>query len=199
MSDNDKNGSKAGVWIFRILILAAAVFIVYVWLMPWWTIDVEELGKDIVQIRPWGLEIDERMGSFVILLQGADMPVWFGPFMWSYLGLSMVALLVAAFIRGKEFLIGKFKVTISQFLIGGVGFSYIIVAIVMAIYASIRMKGFFNTPLQGLTSIDLGDSMHSYAETRLTLGYWLIYVSGLFTVLLAVFQKMIIGKSETDK
>lgn len=186
--------NNARVWLFRLLVVVAAGMMLVSWFQPWWTIDIEALGKEMVYIRPWGLEMDERMGSFSILVKGADMPAWLSPFMWTYLALCMLALLVGAWVRGKYIGLGKFKLKLAQFLIGGVGFSYIIAGIVAASYASMKLKASMNIPLQGHVFIDLGDPFITYVDTRLLPGYYLIYVAGLLCLVLALLYNPIIGE-----
>ena len=195
----EAKGSSVGVWVFRVLVVAAAVLMLVSWFQPWWTIHVEELGKNIVQIRPWGLEVDERMGSFDVLIKGAALPNWFAPLMWVYLVLCMIALLIGAWVRGKYVSLGRFKMKLAQFFTGGVGLSYILVGVIAAVYASIRLKGFYNTPLQGRVYVELGDAAHTYAESSLLLGFYLIFAAGLLLVLLAFFHDLITDEFEDEK
>jgi hypothetical protein len=183
-------------WLFRILVVASAGVMLYSWFQPWWTIHIEELGNNMLQIRPWGLIVDARLGSYDILIKGAAMPDWFGPMMWVYLGLCMLALLVGLFVLRKDLnVIGRLKVNLSMLLVGGVGFSYLVAGVVMAVYASTRLKSFYDVPLQGRMSIELSD-MHSYVESSLLPGYYLIYVAGGLLVVLALLRGVIIGKKQ---
>jgi len=116
------------------------------------------------------------------------MPVWFASFMWTYLGLCMLALLVGAFAGKKEIRIGKFHMGLDQFLIGGVGLSYFVVGIVTAIFASIRCQSSMGIPLLGRTFIDLGDPLIAYVNSRFLPGYWLIYVAALLLIVLALLR-----------
>lgn len=190
--------SNSKVWLFRALVAAGAGVMLISWYLPWWTIDIEELGPDLVQIRPWGLAVSERLGSFDILIKGAAMPEWFGPAMYAYLGLCMLALVIALFVRGREFGIGKLKLTLSQLLVGGVGFSYIVAGVVMAVYTTMRLGAFYNTPLQGRIYVDLGD-MHTYVTSSLLPGYYMIYVAGLVLIVVALFLDKIIGKASLPR
>jgi hypothetical protein len=196
MEKKEAKINNTGIWIFRVLVLVAVGVMLVSWFLPWWTIDLEEIGKDIVQIRPWGLVVDERMGSFDVLIKGADMPAWFAPFMWAYLACCVIAVMVGAWVRGKEVGIGKLKIKLSQFLIGGVGLSYIIAGIFAAVYISIRLKGFYNTPLQGRIYVELGDAAHTYAESSLMTGYYVIFVAGLLFLVLAIFRDKITGEKK---
>lgn len=179
-------------WIFRLLVLVGAALILYTWFQPWWTIDIEGFGNDMVQIRPWGLEIGQRMGGFAIYLKGAEMPVWWGPFVWTFLALMLLALLIGMFIRG-DLRLGKFRISFAQFLIGGAGLAYLATGVIMAVYASIRMKAMMDVPLVGTGYIDFGDPLIANVYTRLTQGYYLIYAAAGLLLLLALFRKLITG------
>lgn len=123
------------------------------------------------------------------------MPVWFAPFMWTYLGLVVVALLFSLFAKEKEVKIGRFKSSLPQLIIGLVGFSYIVVAIVAAIYIAVRTGDFFGVKLMGHTVVDLTYPLIGDAFSKLLLGYWLVCGAGILCLLLAIFRKRIIGKS----
>ena len=182
---------KSRVWLFRVLVAIAAGVMLVTWFLPWWTMDIEGFACDAATIRPWGLELCEKMGDFKILLRGTELPVWFAPFMWTYLGLCMLALLVGAFLQGKELGIGRFKIKLSQLLIGGVGFSYFVVGVVAAIYASIRCKACMGIPLLGRNFVDLGDPLVTFVESRFLPGYYLIYVAALLLIVLALLRDKI--------
>jgi hypothetical protein len=170
-------------------VAAAGGLMLVSWLLPWWTIDAESFGPNLVQIHPWGLEMNERLGDFVIFLKGADMPGWFAPFMWAYLGLCMIALLVGLWVHGGKVGIGKFKLKLNQLLIGGVGVSYIVVGIVAAIFASIRTKGLMGVPLLGRSFLDMGGEFTTFVESRFLIGYYLIYVAAILLIALAFLRR----------
>jgi hypothetical protein len=182
------------IWIFRFLVLVVAALLLYVWFNPWWSIDIEGFGDDMVQIRPWGLEMNERMGGFAIFLKGAQMPPWFGPAMWTFLGLCLLALLIGMFVKGINLGIGKIRMSLSQFLIGGVGLAFLAAGVVMAVYAAMRMKAMMDVPLVGTGYIDLGDPLIANVYTRLTPAYYLIYVVAVALLLLAIFRNKIAGE-----
>jgi len=186
--------SSAGSWIFRGLVVVAFGVMLVSWFMPWWSADIEMLGYNIIQIRPWGLQLGERLGGFGILLKGAAMPAWFAPMMWAYLGACMLALLVGILAGEKVISYRNFKMKLSQFLVGGVGLSYIIAGIVAAVYASIRMGNMGGIALQGRTFVDLGDPLATNVDTRLLPGYYLIYVAGILFLVLAIFRDTITGE-----
>ncbi len=188
--------SSSRVWLFRGLVVVAAALMVVVWFMPWWVLDVAELGKNVVTIHPWGLETAQALGGFEVLMKRAAMPEWFAPMMWAYLGLCLIALVIGLFVRGKAFGIGKFKLALGQILIAGVGISYIVAAIVMAVYASMRTAQFYEIPLQGHAVVDLGDPVIATVDTSLALGWYLIYVVGIVLVVLGLLRDRITGKAQ---
>jgi hypothetical protein len=190
----DTRASNARVWFFRVLVVIVAGVMLVSWFLPWWNVDIESFGNNMVQIHPWGLEMNERLGGFAVLLKGTEMPGWFAPLMWAYLSVCMIALLVSLWFYGAEVSIGKFKPKLSQLLIGGVGVSYIAVGIVAAIYASIRTKATMGVPLLGRNFIDMGDPFVTYVNSRFLLGYYLIYVAAIFFLVLAIFNEKITGK-----
>ena len=187
----DENVNTTGVWLFRVLVIMAAGAMAVSWLLPWWTVDIEMFGNDMVQIHPWGLVMDERLGDFTVLMKGAEMPIWFAPFMWTYFVLCMLAILVALIFGNREIKIGKIKMGLCQFLIGGVGISYFIVGIVTAIFASIRCKQCMGIPLLGRHFVELGDPLETYVNSRFLPGYWLIYVVAILLIVLALLRPMI--------
>lgn len=185
--------SAARAWLFRLLVVAAAGLMLYTWFQPWWTCDIEGFGKDMIQIRPWGLALGETMGDFAILLKGAEMPAWFPTMMWAYLGGCMLALLVGMFLLNKVIRLGSIRMTICQLLTALVGFSYIVAGIVAAVYASMRMSALGGVPLQGRVFIDMGDPIIAYVNTRLLPAYFLIFAAGLAFLVLAFVQDWITG------
>jgi hypothetical protein len=85
------------------------------WFLPWWGLNITELGENAVIIHPWGLEMD--LGEMAYVVKGADMPAWFAPLMWIYLGLSILALLFSLFVSSKRSIsLGKFKLSIPKAL-----------------------------------------------------------------------------------
>ena len=48
------------IWLFRGLVLVGIGLLLLSWFMPWWSINVYEIGPDAAVIRPWGLETQLR-------------------------------------------------------------------------------------------------------------------------------------------
>lgn len=176
-------------WLFRGLTLIATGLMVFSWFQYWWVADIFELGKNAVIIRPWGLV--QNVGE-IGSIYGADMPAFFAPAMWTYLVLAIAALLFSLFAPNKHFKIWKLGFTLPSFLIGFVGFSYIIVVILAVIVAAIR-TGDFGMALIGTTFIP-EPYPGSDVTGRLEIGYWLACVAGSVLLLLGILRNKIIGK-----
>ena len=193
---------NAKVWLFRFLVLVVIGLMLVSWFMPWWSIEIYELGDDVVVIRPWGLEDNSESGYqpsgdeevLPVTLKGADMPVWFAPAMWTYLGIVVAALLFSLFVKRKELKIWKIKSTLPSLIIGTVGFSYIVVVVLCVIVTAIRTGDFYGVHLMGYTYIDLGHYPYqSGAEAGMKLGYWLSCAVGPLLIVLALLRNKIIG------
>jgi len=181
------------VWLFRLLVAAGAGMMLVSWFLPWWACNVEEIGPNTIVIHPWGLEVNQLMGGFEVLMKGADMPPWFAPLMWTYLGLCIAALAAGLCLRVKELSVGRLKIKLSRVFIGGVGISYMVCAVATAVYAAVRVKDFYNLPLQGRILVDLGDPIVTYVSTSLLFGYYLTYGAAFLLVFLALLSDKITG------
>ncbi len=187
--------SRARVWLLRSLVIVGAGLMLLSWFLPWWGCRVppEYFVKDVVVIHPWGLE--QNLGPYAQYIYGSEMPVWFAPLAWIYLGICIALLLFSLLAKEKAVSLGKFKFSLPQVLIGGVGLSYIVVVVIAVIVIAIRAGDFFDTPLQGHIFIDLGEAgLVVGAWTSLRLGYWLACAVGPFCVVLALLRDKIIGK-----
>ncbi len=185
--------NNARVWLFRVLILAAAGLMLLSWFMPWWTADILELDATVV-IRPWGLE--ENLGDFASWIKGSDMPAFFAPAIWTYLGICIAALLFVSWIKDRNIRLLRKHFSLPKFVIGLVGFSYIVVVVLAVIIAAIRTGDFYGLALIGYTYIDLGEPMISGVEAGFLLGYWLACAVGPLLIILALLRNKIIGKSK---
>ena len=172
MSSKQGKTSSGKVWLFRFLVLIGLGIFVAAWLLPWWNMNVEQFESNAVQIRPWGLTFGQSTGTMGIMMKGAELPIWFPYIMWTYFALCLIVVLVSLFIRLPDMRIGKIKLTLNQFLIGGVGFSFIFAGVFAAVYAGGRMKKSFDVPLQGRVYLDMGDPFVAFVNTRLRT--WLV-------------------------
>lgn len=184
----------AGVWIFRVLLVAGAAFMVYSWFAPWWSATVAALpGKDHLVMRPWGVEVvpQVRASGDTSLY---SMPWFFTPFMWTYLAVCMLALAASLFVA-KTISLGRITLPLAVILIGLVGLSYM--AAVGIAYGVGELKaGWAGAKFIGTSSVK---NAMSGAKVKmvsdLQLGYWLALGAGAVLFVLALLRGLFVGKS----
>jgi hypothetical protein len=188
------NGSRR-VWLFRCLVIVSAGFLLLTWFLPWWSAYTTAAGDNSFVIHPYGLDISEQMLFYKTFIPDIEMPGYFTPLMWLYLGLVVVALLIGAWLKDKSIGLFRRRFNLSRWLIGIVGFSYVVVVILAVIVASIRTSDFGMTHFLGGNYVSYGWKAESYVEGQLLLGYWLACAVGPLLIVLALLRNRIIGKA----
>jgi hypothetical protein len=127
VSTTSTTRSSAGVleWIFRVLVVAGAAFMVYSWFQPWWSGDLAVIpGDNDMVLHPWGVDVVSQVSSNVDA-SAFEMPFpeIFAGFMWVYLVVCMLALAVSLFWKGRLRL-GPINVSWAMIFILLVGLSY---------------------------------------------------------------------------
>ena len=192
-SEVGTNRASAAVWIFRVLVVAAAAYMVYTWLTPWWGAKVAVLpGEDHLVLHPWGIEAVEqiRANSDESLY---SMPWFFAPFMWTYLTVCMLALAASLFVD-RTVSIGRIKLPLATVLIGLDGVSYF--ACVSLAYAVGELRAgwagsnFIGKSMIHNSTIDAKIKMTS----ALKIGYWLALYSGPALIFLALIRGLFVRK-----
>lgn len=190
--------SKARPWIFRVLVLAAAAFFLYSWFQPWWTAYVVELKVTAINIYAYGLE-SFIPAEYKTWIAGYDtaMPAWFTPFMWVYLAICMLILAFSLFAKSEKGIsLGKLRISLPTLLIAGVGLSVIGVCIIGIMVIQANLVNFYNAPLNGTITVDMGDPYQSDVDTSLLKGYYLMIATGAVLLVLSVLRQFIVGKSK---
>jgi hypothetical protein len=180
------------VWLFRSLVYVAAGLMAVSWVLPWWRADITAVQDYWVQIRPWGLDVNLK--GYEAFITGAGMPEWFAPFAWTYFGACIAILLVAPWLGDRVLRVGKLRLLWARWLVGGVGFSYIVCVVLAVVVAQLRMKDYFDIAFVGSTLISIGTFSESWVETALLFGYWLACAVGPLCIILALLRSKIIGK-----
>jgi hypothetical protein len=141
--------SNLRTWIFRGLIVIVVALIIISWMGPWWTVEITGGVKlpEAVIVHPYGLTLD--VAEFEGYVYGAEMPGFFGPLMWTYFCLSIVALIFSLFVKEKEIKIWKLRGALPSWIIGFVGFTCIVVVVTAVIMISIRASDYFDMKLLG--------------------------------------------------
>ncbi len=176
---------SSSVWLFRGLVILAAALMVLAWFLPWWNSDASgslQL-KNAVIIHPWGLE--QNLGTYAQYIAGAEMPGWFAPFAWAYLAICLAVLLCAIVLKDKVLRFAGMKWSRSEIMVGLVGVSYIVTALIMFVVARIRTAD-FNVNFLGQSKIAVGPERLTL-DSNLQIGFWLAIVVGLFTIAVAYY------------
>ncbi|NLK99020.1 MAG: hypothetical protein GX272_13255 [Epulopiscium sp.] len=179
-------------WIFRLLVIIISGIMVLLWLNPWWSCDFDGIGTEVVSIYPWGLDMT-KMGQLASIIEDANMPAWFKPFMWVFLGLCIVSLLVSLFVKEKIIKFKRIKISIPNLLIALVGIAMTCVVVVMIIFAAIRTGDFWGMKLIGATFISLGYPAEGTAHGYLRAWYWIACGTAFILIVLALLRNKIIG------
>lgn len=191
--------SNFRVWLFLSLVAVAASLMVISFILPWWGLDILVLGENVLVIHPYGLshsfeQYSTFMGQYQSYIEGSEMPVWFAPLMWAYLGICIAALLYALLVGGKEGKWGKFKFKWAKLLIGGVGISYILIALLAVTVAAIRTGEFYGISLLGYTYVEIAHPAESGVVGSLQPAYWMAHSVGFLCIALALVRDKIVGK-----
>lgn len=180
-------GGGAGAWIFRVLLVLATAFMVYSWFQPWWSSDVAVIeGTDDLVLHPWGVDAvgQVRMGADPGLY---EMPAFFGPFVWTYFALAMIALVVSLFLDVKVKL-GPVRLPLAAVLIILVGLSYLL-AVGLAYYIGDMRAEAMDIKFIGRSRYTDPTSHRTIQmESDLRDGYWLALYAGIALVVLSVIR-----------
>lgn len=186
-------GGGAGAWIFRILLVAAAAFMVYSWFQPWWSADVAVIqGTDDLVLRPWGIEAvgPVRMAADPALY---EMPAFFTPMVWTYFAVAMLALLASLFVNVK-FSLGPIKLPLAATLIALVALSYLVTVGLAYWIGDMRATGM---DIKFIGQSEYTDPMSSRKvgmEAVLRDGYWYALYAGVALLVLALVRFLFVRK-----
>ena len=196
MMQTEEVGTTRGgarVWIFRILLVAGAAFMVYSWFSPWWSAKLGVIpGDNHLVLRPWGIEAvaQVRANSDKSLY---SMPWFFAPFMWTYLTVCMLALAASLFVD-RQISVGRIKLPLAPALIGLVGLSYV-VAVGTAYGVGQLRAGWAGTSFIGKsTYLEPNTDMKIKMVSDLETGYWLALGAGAVLIVLALLRGLFVGK-----
>jgi len=186
-------GGGAGHWIFRVLLVAASAFMVYSWFQPWWSADVAVIqGTDDLVLHPWGVEAvgQVRMAADPALY---EMPAFFTPFVWTYFGLAMLAL-VASLIANVKISLGPIKLPLAAVLVGVVGLSYLITVGLAYWIGDMRATGMDMKFIGRSQYTDPTSHRKVQMVSDLRDGYWYALYAGVALVVLSLTRFLFVRK-----
>lgn len=190
------HGNSARRWLFRALVLIGAGLMLASWFLPWWSARISDLaGYDHIVLRPWGVEMVAEVRTYADKAL-YEMPVFFAPLMWVYLGLCMLALAVSLFVDRKFSFAGR-QLSLPQVLAAFVGLSYVIAVVTAFTIATIRSG---NAGIDFVGTSTVFNPMTA-GNTRITgelkPGYWLAGGAGVFLLVLGLLRNTVIGRTRT--
>jgi hypothetical protein len=180
-------GGGPGVWIFRILVVAATAFMVYSWFQPWWIADIAVIqGTDDLVLHPWGIAAvgQVRMGADPALY---EMPGFFGPFVWTYFGVAMLAILVSLFTNVKISL-GRLRLPLAAVLIILVGLTYLTAVGLAYWIGDMRASGMDMKFIGRSEFTDPTSHRKVRMESDLQVGYWYALYASVSLVVLGLVR-----------
>jgi hypothetical protein len=185
--------NSSRIWLFRGLVAAGIALILASWFSVWWRADILMWQDRYAQIRPYALEMDPFIRGY---MPGAKLPDWMPPFVWSFFGAVMLAMVAGMFAPAKRFGIWKIQFPLSTYFISGVGVAFIVCAVVMAVYASIEMARVWpGMQLNALQTLEIDPETHSFSnvDARFLPGYYLAWAAGIYCIVLGLLSDKIKG------
>jgi hypothetical protein len=182
-------------WLFRGLVITVAALMVASWLLPWWGSWSMQIGRDdVVRIFPYGLW--NNLGGWAVFIEGiSEMPVWFTPLMWLFLGLCIVGLAFALWKMNKNVRLMGRNFNLSRLLIGIIGFAWVMVIIIFYFYAKMRVEA-GGIQFIGESYLVFGIAGKTYIFSGFRNGLYLACAVGPSFIILALLRNIIIGKTK---
>jgi hypothetical protein len=176
--------SSFRIRLFRGLTVIVAGLVVVSFATSWWNAEIINaiagvVGK--VSIYPYGLK--HTLVEYASYLAADETPFYHTVFAWIYLAVSVGLIVFSAWLKGKS----------NMWLLGGIGFTYVVYAVIAITWIASR-AGDFGISLQGwsIEEIDKASSVLSSIQP----GYYLALATGFVCMALAVFRDKIVGKTK---
>jgi hypothetical protein len=188
-----RDGAGVLVWIFRVLLVAAAAFMVYSWFQPWWSGNFAVIpGDDDMVLHPWGVEAVSQVRTNVDdSLFSMPFPQVFAGFMWVYLVVCMLALAASLFVT-RRIKLGPISIPLATLMIVLVGLSYLIAP------AAAYEIGWLKAGLTGAKFIGNSNVLEpaTGAKVKMTsaleLGFWLALAAGGVLTFLGIVRVLFV-------
>jgi hypothetical protein len=195
MASMTRSSAGAGVWIYRVLLIAGAAFMLYSWFQPWWSTDIAVVkGEKDMILHPWGVEAAAQVrANMDESLFQMPFPQVFAGFMWVYLAVSMLGIAASLFWT-KTWSVGRITVSWALTITLLIGLSYM-----MAVGLAYGI-GTLKAAASGINFIGKATWQEpvSHAKlkmvSQLELGYWLSLGAGGFLTLVALARPVFIRK-----
>lgn len=185
-----KWGGK-GAWIYRALIVAGAAFMLYSWYLPWWTAKFSPItGSNHMVLHPWGVDVNRQVRRFSDNSL-YDMPAFFSPLVWTYLGACMLLLLISLFVS-RQISLGRLRISVASILIALVGLSYVGTAVIAYVVGTIKAAAAGTSFIGRTTMSDPNYTDDFYMTSQLESGYWIAVAAGVVLIVVALIRRVFV-------
>ena len=184
-----RGDSGIGVWIFRVLLVAGAAFMLYSWFQPWWSADFAVIpGVNDMVLHPWGVDAAAQVtGNVDESAFEMPYPQLFAGFMWTYLGVCMLALAASLFVK-RRFRLGPVHLSLATIIILLVGLSYMM-AVGLALGIGELKASAAGANFIGRSNVlEPGSGAKLKMVSDLVIGYWLALGAGGVLTLLGLVR-----------
>ena len=190
-----RGGTGILVWIFRILLVAGAAFMLYSWFQPWWSGNFVVIpGDNDMVLHPWGVEAVAQVRTNVDeSLFSMPFPQVFAGFMWVYLAVCMLGL-VATFFVTKRFRVGPIPVSVPVLIILLVGISYAAAAGIAYEIGTLKAAASGAKFIGNSSVLEPATGAKVRMTSQLEIGFWLAIAAGGFLTLLGLVRPLFVRK-----
>ncbi|MEQ1770530.1 MAG: hypothetical protein ABL879_11880 [Devosia sp.] len=195
MTGATRGDAGVGVWIFRILVVAGAAFMLYSWFQPWWIGDVAVIkGENDLVLHPWGVEaVGQVRANIDESVFQMPFPSIFAGFMWVYLAVSMLALAASLFLT-QRLSLGRINVSVAMVLVLLVGLSYAM-AVGLALGIGTLKAGAAGANFIGKSNVlEPGSGAKLKMVSYLVTGYWLALAAGGFLTVVGLIRPLLVRR-----
>lgn len=182
------------VWLFRGLVIGAAILMLVSFVMPWWIavtiypmLSEKEIPANSITVYAYGLRHTlYGYDEIYPYIEEDETPFYQMVLAWIYLIISVGLIISCGWLKGRY----------RSLLLGGVGAIYIAYAAIAGFVVISNRLAELGLPLQGW-------GVFRFAEAdilgRLGLGYYLAYCAGFICLAISLLGDKIEGKVEADK
>ena len=190
-----RGGAGILVWIFRVLLVAGAAFMIYSWFQPWWSGNFAVIpGDNDMVLHPWGVEAVAQVRTNVDeSLFSMPFPEVFAGFMWVYLVVCMLGL-AATFFLTKRFRVGPIPVSVPVLIILLVGISYAAAAGIAYEIGTLKAAASGAKFIGTSSVIEPATGAKVRMTAQLELGFWLAIAAGGFLTLLGLVRPLFVRR-----
>ena len=190
-------GGGAGIltWIFRVLVVAGAAFMLYSWFQPWWSGDFAVIpGSPDMVLHPWGVDAVSQVRTNVdeSLFQ-MPFPEVFAGFMWVYLVVCMLGLAVSLFWT-RRFKLGPINLPWAMLIILVVGLSFAIAAGTAYEIGTLKAAASGAKFIGNSNVLEPATGAKVKMVSQLEIGFWLSIASGGVLAFLGLISFLFIPK-----